>query len=90
MAATVATDNFRPLHAEGLIHVSRYGTRDGVKVGRPATAGFELMVCLVEGSVTAGAIIHTLGGRMRIVLAATRSLGALLAQDSELLCIQSY
>ena len=41
--ATVATDNFRPRHAERVVLMPCHGTWYRVKIRRPAAAGLELV-----------------------------------------------
>jgi len=87
MTSTVAADDLGPLHAKCVIDVSLYSTRDRIIVGGPAAAGLELVLGRIERCVTPGAVIHALCRMVCIVLASAGGLGALLAKDSELLCI---
>lgn len=89
MAAAVAADNFSPLHAKGVVDMSGDGSRDGIKISRPPTAGLELVVCRVERSIAPGAIVRALGRIVRVVLAASRALSALLAQDAKLFWVDA-
>lgn len=88
MTPAVAADNLGALHPEGVIHMSLHGARDRVEIGRPATARLELVVCLVERSIAASAVVHALRRVVRIVLAGAGAFGAFLTEDAELLCIE--
>lgn len=55
MATAVAAYDFRARHAKRAILVTRHSAGDGVEEGRPAAAGLELVVRLVERCVAAGA-----------------------------------
>lgn len=90
VTTAVAADDLCALHAKGVVHMSLHGAGDGVKVGWPATAGLELVVGRVERGIAASAGIDTLGRVMRIVFSCARALGALLTENTELLCIDSY
>lgn len=61
------------------------GARDAVEVGGPAAAAAELVVRLVQRCVAAGARVHALLRVVLVELATARRLGALLAEDAELL-----
>ncbi len=86
MPTTVAADDLCPLHTESAISMPCDGTRDRVEVCRPAAAGLEFVVCLVQRCVAASAGIHTRLGLVLVVLSSAGSFGAFLAEDSELFC----
>lgn len=86
MTTTVGADNLGTLHAKGTVGVSGYSTRDGVEEGRPAAARLELVVGLVKRSFAASAGVDTLGGHVLVKVATVGCLGALFAEDAELLC----
>lgn len=86
MPATVAANNLGSLHSETAIDMSLDSSRDGVKVRRPAAARLELVICLVERSVAASAVVYTLRRVVGIVLAGAGSFGSFLAENAELLC----
>jgi len=88
MATTVGADNLSTLHTEGAVGVSGHGTRDSIEESRPAAARLELVVGLVERSLTAGTGVDTLGGHVLVKVAAVRRLGALVTEDAELLRAQ--
>ncbi len=88
VAATVAANNLRPLHAESAVCVSRDCTRDGVKICWPAASRLELVVCFVEWRIATGAGVDTRVGHMFVVFTGTWRFGALLSEDSELFCDQ--
>jgi len=79
MSATVTADDFCPSHAESAVSVSGYSSGDIVKVGRPSTARFELMRCLVERSITRGAGVDSIAGHVFVVSARARSFSSLFA-----------
>ena len=58
MTPAVAADDFRPLHAESVVHVSGHRTRDGVKVCRPATAGLELVISGIKWRIATCAVVN--------------------------------
>lgn len=84
MASTVAAGNFRALHTKGAVHMSLYSTGNRVKIGRPATAGLELVIGLVQRCVAAGAVINTRGRGVGVIFTSSRALCPLLAEDPEL------
>lgn len=49
MSSTIATSDFRTLHAEGGVRMSRYGTGDRVEVRGPAATRFKFVGCFVKG-----------------------------------------
>lgn len=53
VASAVGADDLGPRHAEGAVFVPGDGAGDAVEVGRPATPGLELVVCLVQRRVAA-------------------------------------
>jgi hypothetical protein len=57
MPTAITTYNLDALHAKCIIHVSRYRARHRVKVCRPAAAGFEFGVGLVERSGACRAVV---------------------------------
>lgn len=87
VTSTVAADDLGPLHAKCVVHMSRHGTGNRVKVGRPAAAGLELVISRIERRVTSGAVVHAFCRIVFIVLAGASTLGTLLAKDAELLYI---
>ena len=58
VAPAPAAGDLRPRHAEGGVGVAGDGAGDGVEVGGPAAAGFELVRRAVEGRVAGGAFLH--------------------------------
>ena len=86
MTATVRADNLSALHTKSAVGVSGHSTRNGIEESRPAAARFELVVGLVERSFAASAGVYTLGGHVLVKVAAVGRLGALFAEDAELLC----
>ena len=85
MAATVGANNLSALHAESAVSVSGHSTGHGVEESRPAAARLELVVGLVERSLATSAGVDTLGGHVLVKVAAVGGLGALFAEDAELL-----
>lgn len=85
VTAAIRADNLDSLHAKGAVRMSRHGTGDSVEEGGPAAAGLELVVGLVERCLAAGAGVDTLGGHVLVVFASEGTLGALFAEDAELL-----
>ena len=88
MTTTVIADNFSPLHAKGVVHVSLDGTGNRIKVSRPSTAWLELVIGCVKWRITASAVVHTLCGIVRVIFTSPRRLGALFTEDLELFCIR--
>lgn len=86
VSTTVGANNLSTLHTKGTVDMSGHSTRNSIEKGRPTAARLELVVCLVEGSFTAGAGVDTLGGHVLVKVAAVGGLGALFAEDAELLC----
>lgn len=62
MSSTVTTDNLNPLHAKRPIYMSRNRSGHRIEICRPATAGFEFGVCLVERCIAGSAIVDAFGG----------------------------
>jgi hypothetical protein len=88
VAATVAADNLRPLHAESTVCMSRDCARDGVIICWPATARLELVIGFVEWRIATSACVDTRIGHMFVVFTCTWSFGAFLSKNSELFCTQ--
>lgn len=84
MAAAVAAHNLRTRHAKGAVRMSCHRARDRVEVGRPATAGFELVRCLVERSGAGGARVDPVRRHVLVVGARVGGFGALFAKNTEL------
>ena len=59
VAATVAANNLRPLHAESTVCMSRDCARDRVIICWPATARLEFVIGFVEWSVATSARVDT-------------------------------
>lgn len=62
VAAALAAGDFGARHAEGGVGVAGHGAGEGVEVGGPAAAGFELVRRAVEGRVAGGTFLFV-GGR---------------------------
>lgn len=88
VAAAVGADDLGARHAKGPVLVARHGAGDAVVVGRPAATRAELVVGLVQGRLAPGAGVHARRGLVLVVLARAGGLGALLAEDAELLCCE--
>jgi hypothetical protein len=86
MATTVGADNLSALHAESSVSVSGNGTGDGIEESRPAAARLELVVGLVERSLAASTGVDALRRHVLVKVAAVGRLGALFAENAELLC----
>lgn len=86
MASTVRTHYLGPLHAKGVVRMSRHSARQAVEVGGPSAARFKLMICLVEWCIAPSASVDALRGHVLIVFACEGSFGALFAEDAELFC----
>jgi len=84
MTSAIGTDNFGSCHSKRVVCVPSDGTGDAVKVGRPTTAGLELMVCLVQRRIATCARVDSMIRGELIVLSGEWSFGALLSQNSEL------
>lgn len=84
MPSTLATYNLRPCHPKSPIRMSRYGARDSIKVGGPATARLELVGGFVERGLAAGAGVDARGGHVFVVGAGVGGFGAFFAEDTEL------
>lgn len=55
MAPAVAADDLRPSQPMRIVGAHGNSARDGVKIRRPAAAGFELMIRLIEIGLTSSA-----------------------------------
>lgn len=84
--AAVRARNLRPCHAEGAVGVADDSAGDGIEVGGPAAAGFELMGGAVEGRGAGGAGVGAGRGGVLIVGAGEGGFGAFFAEDAELFC----
>jgi hypothetical protein len=58
MTPAVGANDLRPLHAKCAIHVPGHSTGNRVKVCRPATAGFELVVSSIERRIATCAVVN--------------------------------
>lgn len=85
MATTVGADDLSALHTEGAVGVSGHSTGHSIEESRPAATRLELVVGLVEGGLAASTGVDTLRGHVLVEIAAVRGLGALFAEDAELL-----
>lgn len=85
VAAAVGARDLDALHEQAVVLEALDGARDAVKVGRPAAAALELVRRLVQGRVAPGARVHARRRRVLVELARAGRLGALLAEDPELL-----
>lgn len=85
VAAAVGADDLDALHEHAVVLEALDGPRDAVEVGRPAAAAAELVRRLVQGRVAPGARVHARRGGVLVELAGPGGLGALLAEDPELL-----
>jgi len=85
VSTAVGADDLDALHEHAAVLEALDGTRDAVKVGRPAAAAVELVGRLVQGRLAARARVHARGGLVLVELAGPGGLGALLAEDPELL-----
>lgn len=85
VAAAVGTGDLDSFHEHAGVLEAFDGAGDAVEVGGPAAAAAELVRCLVQGGVTPGACVHTLRRVVLVKLAGPGRLGALLAEDAELL-----
>lgn len=86
MAAAIAAHDLGARHAQAAVRVPRHRARQAVEVRRPAAAAGELVRRLVEGGAAAGAGVDAGGRGMLVVGAGEGGLGALFAEDAELLC----
>ena len=84
VAATVGTHNLDALHAKRAVLVSDDGAGDALEEGRPAAAAGKLGGAAVQRGRATRALVHTRIGLL-VVLTRARALGALVAQDAELL-----
>jgi hypothetical protein len=84
--SAVRAHDLCPRHAEAVVLVAGDSSRDAVEIRRPAAAGLELVVRLVQRGTAAGARVDAGVGEELVVLARARRLGSLLPQDPELLC----
>ena len=57
MPATFRTHNLRARHPKRTVRMPRHGAWDGIEVGGPAAAGFELVIGTVEGRFAGGAFL---------------------------------
>jgi len=86
MPSAVVAYNLGPHHAQTGVRLLANSVRECVPERRPSTPRVELVVGFVERSVTSRACVDA-GVRVVLVqLAGAGSLGALLAEDAELLC----
>jgi hypothetical protein len=85
VAAAVGAHNLGALHAEGAVAAAQHGARHGVEEGRPAAAAAELVRGAVQRGVAARARVGALRREVLVEGARVRGLGALLAEDAELL-----
>lgn len=86
---TVGTYDLCALHTKCVINVSSDSTRDGIKVCRPATARFELVIGSVKRRIATGAIVDAFGRVVGIVFTGARALSALFAENAELFWVQN-
>jgi len=84
VSPTGSTGDLNAGHAQRRVFMTGYGTGDGVVEGWPAAAAVKLGIALVEWGVTSCAGVYACG-LVVLVLSRPRTLGALLAEHSELL-----
>jgi hypothetical protein len=85
MPTTITAHNLRARHSQRRIRMSRYRTRDIVKVRRPSASGLELVGGFVEGSVAGGAGVDAGFRHVLVVFAGEGSFGSFFTEDAELL-----
>lgn len=85
MTTTVGANNLSTLHTESAVGVPGDSTGHSIEESRPAAARLELVVGLVEGSLTASTGVDTLRRHVLVKIAAVGGLGTLFAEDAELL-----
>jgi len=84
VSAAGSTSDLNPRHAQRTIFMARNGSRNSIKECRPSTTTIELRGALVQWCSTSAAGISTLLFKF-LVFACSRSLGTLLAKNTELL-----
>lgn len=84
VSAARSASDLRPRHAILVIIVTSDGSGDRVEERRPSTSTVELCRALVQRGTAPGARVDTLL-LVLVVLASAGGLGALLAEDAELL-----
>lgn len=81
---TVGAYDLCPLHTKCVINVSSDSTRDGIKVCRPATARFELVIGSVKRRIATSAIVDAFGRVVGIVFTGASALSTLFTENAEL------
>lgn len=84
MAAAVGADDLSSAHAQSAVFMACNGTRDAVKVCRPATARLELVIGLVDWGFTPSTGVDSRLWHVLVVLSRKGGFGALLSQNTEL------
>jgi hypothetical protein len=86
MAAAVRADDLGAGHAVAPVLVPRHGARNTVEIGRPAAAGLELVVGLVQRRVAACTGVDAFRRGVLVIFAGEWCLCTLFSQNTELLC----
>ena len=86
VSSTVIAHNLRAHHTEARVRSLADGAGNGIPERRPPAARVELVVGLVQRRLAALAGVDARGRVVLVECAGARGLGALLAQDAELLC----
>jgi hypothetical protein len=89
VATAVVAYNLRPHHSQAGVFALAHGVGNGIPECRPSASRIKLMVRFVERRVAAGAGIHARGRVVLVVFARAGHFSAFVAEDSELLCINS-
>lgn len=82
----VRARNLRPHHAQRAVLEALHRAGERLEVGGPPAVRVELLRGLVQRRGAAGAGVGAGGGVVLVVVAGAGGLGALLAEDAELLC----
>ena len=85
MPAAIVAYNLGPHHAQTGVRLLSDRVGERIPKRRPSTPGVELVVCLVERRVAAGALVHASIRVVLVELAGAGHLSALLAENAELL-----
>jgi hypothetical protein len=82
----VVAYNLRPHHAQTRVRLLSNRVGECIPERRPSTPRVELVVRLVQRRVAAGTLVDASVWVVLVELAGTGHLGALLAENAELLC----
>ena len=88
MATTICANDFRSRHAKRSVGMPLHSTWNAVEIGRPTTAGFELVCGFVQRRIASSAGVDAGFGHVLVIFASEWRFGAFFADDAELFYVK--